>query len=180
MTSLSLHIPETFDLKTLKIDDNSIYDLAPVNGILEIRTPSSPSFIIFYQPLNWKSKVFDCELLNLCYPGCSPIKATLPDGIYDVRYSVDPNLLTMVEFLHFRTTSIMKRLAAAVCSFFNKKADYKKSEYKTLMDKLIEIKFVIDAAKYKAEECLEKKEALELYDTAVELLNQFDNGPCCS
>lgn len=180
MTSLGLNIPETFNLKTLKIDDNSIYDLDPINTILEIRPPSASIYKIFYLDPDWTSEIYDCELLGLCYANCSGNAANLPDGIYDIRYSIDPNLLTMVEFIHFRTTAIMKRLAQNVCAFFNRKCDYKKSEYKLLMDKLIEIRFVIDAAKYKAEECLEKKEALELYDTALTLLNQFDDGPCCS
>ncbi len=175
--SLSLHIPETFDLRTIKIDDNSTYKAPPSNGILEVRPPSANIYTTFYLTLDWKSKVLTCVDLKLCY-GTS--RANLPDGIYDMRYSVDPNLATMVEFQHFRTTSLSKRFTQAVCSFFGKKCDYKKSEYKVLLDKLIEIQFTIQAAKYKAEECLEKQEALDLYNTAVELLNQFDDGPCCS
>lgn len=179
MTSLSLHIPETFDLKTIKIDDNSIYKNTPINTILEIRAPGSSVYIIFYLDAGWKNTTLNCVDLKLCSANCVGTTANLPDGIYDIRYSVDPNLSTLVEFQHFRITSLLKRYTSTVCSFFNKKADYKKSQYKDLMDMLIEINFTIYAAKYKAEECLEKQEALELYEKASELLNQFDNGYCC-
>lgn len=181
MTSLNLHIPETFNTKTLRIEDNSIYDpTPPLNTILEIRPPSASQYVIFYLSANWKSETFDCEKLRLCYANCTGVQANLPDGIYDIRYSVDPNISTMVEYNHFRTTAIMKRYTKMVCSFFNKRSDYKKSEYIALMDRLIEIDFIIKAAKYKAEECLEKEEALALYDQASTLLKDFENEPCCS
>lgn len=181
MTPLNLYIPETYDLCTIRIEDNSIYSNLPVtNPILEIRTPVDSCYIVFNNPFTCKSAILTCADLNLCTTDCTGRNAHLPDGIYDIRYSINPNLHTMVEFIHFRTTSLVKRLASTLCNFFSKKADYKKSQYNELLNQLIEIQFLITGAKWKAEECLEKEEALELYESAVEKLNQFDNGSCCN
>lgn len=180
MTRLNLYIPETFDTETIRIEDNSIYDGAVIsNAILEIKTPTGKNFQIFNNPFVCKSVTYSCMHLKLCYAGCSTTQACLPDGIYKIRYSVDPNLSTMVEFNHFRVTALMKRFTQLSCKFTSKKCDYKKSEYKRLLDKLIEIHFIILNAKWKAEECLEKVEALALYEEAVTLLNDYDHGYHC-
>ena len=179
MTPVNLYIPETYDLSTLRIEDNSIYSQPATNAILEIRTPVDTCFIVFNEPFDCKSISLNCINLKLCTSNCSGSGTHLPDGIYDIKYSVNPNLFTMVEFFHFRTTSITKRLASTLCTFFSKKCDYKKSEYNHLLNELMEIHFLITGAKWKAEECLEKSEALALYESAVEKLNNFDNGSCC-
>lgn len=180
MTRLNLYLPETFDLTTIRIEDNSIYDGTPANSILEIQTPSGSCFYTYANPFTCKSVTYNCVDLKLCYEGCAGSTANLPDGIYTIRYSIDPNLLTMVEFNHFRISTLMKRFVGVCCKFTSKKADYKKSEYKNILNQLIEIQFVISNAKWKAEECLEKQEALDLYEEAVTLLNDFDHGYCCN
>lgn len=178
MTRLNLYTPETFDVETLRIEDNSIYEEAVTNPILEIKTPSAKNFIVYNNPFTCKSITLNCVNLKLCTAGCGGALACLPDGIYSIRYSVDPNLQTMVEFSHFRVTSLMKRYIQTCCKFTNKKCDYKKSEYKKILDKLIEIHFIILNAKWKSEECLENTEALALYEQAVTLLNDYDHGYC--
>lgn len=180
---LDLYIPETFDVKTLRIEDNSVYDegYEVANQIVEIKPPGKDCYIPFYVTdvdCPWRFSIYTCLSLQICKAGCSDTMAALPDGIYEIKYSIDPNLSTMVEFLHFRTTRITKRLAEVTCAFFGKKCDYKKSQYKELLDKLIEIEFTIKAAKWKAEECLESIEAIELYKHAEELLKEFENGGC--
>lgn len=179
MTRLNLYIPETFNLETLRIEDNSIYDGTITNPILEIKTPIGNHFLIFNNPFICKSITLNAFKLNLSYSN-NTASVHIPDGIYSIRYSVNPNLNTLVEFYHFRTTHLMKRFVQVTCNFTSKKCDYKKSEYKKILDKLIEIQFIISNAKWKAEECLEKEEALALYEEAVTLLNDFDHGYCCN
>lgn len=178
MTRLNLYIPETFDTQTIRIEDNSIYEEVVSNIILEIKTPSSKVFHIYNNPFICKSITFNCLNFKLCNSGRPGSEPCLPDGIYAIRYSVNPNLKTMVEFNHFRVTTLMKRYIQLCGKFTSKKADYKKSEYKSLLNKLIEIQFIISNAKWKAEECLETHEALALYEEAVTLLNDYDNGYC--
>lgn len=179
---LDVLIPETYNVKTLRIEDNSIYDenYEVANQIVEVKPPGKDCFIPFYvtDDCPWTFIVLDCVLLEICKRGCSDTVAALPDGIYEIKYSIDPNLSTMVEFSHFRTTRIMKRLAEVTCKFFGMKCDFKKSQYKELLDKLIEIQFTITAAKWKVEECLEPEEAMALYNKANELLKEFENGEC--
>ena len=137
MTRLNLYIPETFNIETIRIEDNSIYEETVLNPILEIKAPSGKNFQIYNNPFICKSVTYSCIDLKLCAVGCSTALACLPDGVYSIRYSVNPNLQTMVEFNHFRTTTIMKRYITTCCKFTSKKCDYKKSEYKKIMDKLI-------------------------------------------
>ena len=181
--TLDLYIPETYNVNTLTVQDNSIYDegYEVANQIVEIKPPGKDCYIPFYVTNNdcpWKISVYDCILLQLCKQGCSSIAAALPDGIYEIKYSIDPNLSTMVEFSHLRVTRILKRLAQVSCAFFGMKCDYKKSKYKELLDKLIEIEFTINAAKWKVEECLEPEEGIALYKRADELLKEFENEGC--
>ncbi len=184
--TLDIYIRETYNVNSLTVQDTSIYDegYEVANEIVEIKPPGSDCYVAFSvhdDDCPWKSLTVNCLQLQICKENCGDHLAALPDGVYEIKYSIDPNLSTMVEFSHLRTTKISKRLAVVVCEFFGMKCDFKKSQYKELLDQLIEIEFLIKAAKWKTEECLESTEGIELYKKADELLKEFENGGCsCS
>jgi hypothetical protein len=161
------------------VEDRSDYDGKTVlNPVLEIKAPGGNCFIPFYPLVGWCSKIINCSSLKICCVNCPVQFSDLPDGIYEMKYSIDPNVYTIVEFSHFRTSSLHKQLTETMCSFFSKKCDYVRSEYKMLLDKLMEIKFTLDASKWKVEECLENQEGLDLYEKAKTLLNEFTTTGC--
>lgn len=182
MRNLNLNVVESYDLRTLVIQDISDYDgLVPINPIIEVKAPGANCFYPFYTTVGWCSKVLNCDNLHICCVNCPVKLSDLPDGIYEIKYSIDPNVYTVVEFNHFRTSSLSKQLVSVTCDFFGRKCDYKKSEYGAFLDMLTEIKFTLDTAKWKVEECLESQEGLDLYEKAKTLLNDFTtNCPCDS
>ena len=182
MRNLNINISESFDLRTMIVEDRSDYDgYAVLNPIIEIKAPGTNCYIPFYPAVGWCSKILNCSNLKICCVNCPTKLSDLPDGVYQIKYSVDPNIYTIVEFNHFRTSSLSKKLVETVCSFFSKKCDYKQTEYYELLDRLMEIKFTIEAAKWKVEECLESQEGLDLYEKAKLLLNEFTTTRCnCS
>ncbi len=179
MRNLNLNILESFDLRTLIVQDISDYDgYTPVNPVLEIKAPGTNCYVPFYPSVGWCNKILNCDNLKICCVNCPVKLSDLPDGIYEMKYSIDPNVYTIVEFNHFRTSSITKQLVETTCSFFGRKCDYKHSDYKVLLDKLIEIKFTIDSAKWLVEECLQSQKGLDLYEKAKTLLNDFTTAGC--
>lgn len=184
MEDLSLNIEQSFDCRTLIINDSTAWDINSKisNLILEIKPPGKECFIPFILKKDWKRKVFNCSLLKICCVDCPSKFSELPDGVYTIKYSYDPNLKTMIEIDHLRTCQLEKEYIKAVCDFFSKKCDYKKSEYSDILNELIEIDFTIKAAKWKVEECLEALEGLELYKKAKDLLSKFtkDGGCGCN
>ena len=110
MHQLDITYHNTFNCLSIKVEDNSVYDedLPVLNPILEIKPPGALNYTPFYFPnKNWKSITLNCSTLKLC---CTkkPCKFTnLPDGVYDLKYSIGPNLETMTEFSHMRVCKIM-------------------------------------------------------------------------
>lgn len=179
MHQLDITYKNTYNCKTLRIEDNSIYDdiLAVKNAILEIKPPGLFHFVPFHLNNNkWKTIVLNCSSLKICNTKVKNSFTPLPDGIYEIKYSLDPNVKTMVQFDHMRVCQIMKKYIQAVCTFLSNKCNYTKKEISTIEEKLIRIKNTIDFSVWKVEECLEKQEGKDLYDEATNLLKEFEDG----
>lgn len=159
--------------------DNSCYnDNYPIlNRILEIKIPGSCCFVPVTLPENFCSITLDCEDFNLC---CNvATKSPFPDGVYEIKYSVDPNLSTMVEYNHFRVCNLWKTFLGRVCKIRNSKADYTKNAYENILKNLHAIRNTILDAVVLAEECLDVDGAMKLYNEAKTLLNDESDCPTC-
>jgi hypothetical protein len=168
--------------KTLVIQDASIYDiLFPVtNTILEIKPPGQSCFIPFNLLTGWCSKTFNCIDFNLCC--LSDEISVLPDGIWEIKYSVDPNVATMVEGNYMRVCQLMSTYIKTIGVFLSNKCNYNKHEILCIEKDLLEIKNLIDNSVFAAEDLLDNTSAIELYDEASLRLNKFNNGSfssCC-
>lgn len=168
--------------KTLTLQDASYYDpISPVqNIILEVKAPGQSCFTTFNLLNGWCSKTFSCVDFKLCC--ISDEISVLPDGIYEIKYSVDPNLATMIEINHMRICQLMTTYIKTIGLFLSNKCNYKKSEVIAIEKELIEIKFIIDNSVYAVEELLNNTSGLELYNEASHRLNKINNGnfsSCC-
>lgn len=184
MHQLDITYHNTYNCKSLRIEDNSIYekDLEVLNPILEVKPPGLISYVAFPFPnKNWKSKTLNCSSLKICCGKKPATLSVLPDGVYHLKYSVDPNRKCMVEFCHMRICLIMCDYMKIVCSFFSEKCCSSQKERDALQKELLSIKDMIDGAIYAVEECLDNQLGLELYEEAKKRINRIKDGDfnCC-
>lgn len=165
---------------SLSIQDNSIYDInIPLqNIILEIKPPTKTCFYIFNLQPGWCSKTFTCTDFDLCCG--SDETSLLPDGIYEIKYSVDPNLSTMIEFNHFKVCNLFSAYLSSLCVYFSQRTNYNKTEKENIESNFSEVKRLINFAIYSAEECLDTIQAIFFYNEASSKLKQINNDcPTC-
>lgn len=171
MNILSIIYGNNATCKSLTLQDASVYDtLVPLqNIILEIKPPGKSCFITFNLLPGWCSKTFSCLDFDLCC--ISDERTVLPDGIYEIKYSVDPNLSTMIEIDHFRVCNLYRSYLDAICELRINKCSYSHKAYKEKTKVLYEIKNMIADAVILVEECLDKEAGMALYNEAKLLLN---------
>jgi len=168
--------------KTLVIQDASIYDiLFPVtNTILEIKPPGQSCFIPFNLLTGWCSKTFNCVDFNLCC--LSDEISVLPDGIWEIKYSVDPNVATMIEGSYMRVCQLRAQFIKTIGVFLSNKHNYNKKEIEQIEKEFMEINSLIEYSIFSAEDLLDSTSAIELYNEASTRLKRFNNGNfsgCC-
>ena len=185
MHQLDITYHNTYNCKSLRIEDNSIYDdtLSVTNPILEIKPPGLTSYIPFYfANKKWKARTFNCATLKLC---CTkqPCKFTeLPDGIYDLKYSINPNLDTIIEFSHMRVCKLMSNYTKIIGLYFSTKHNRSIKDNDNIEKELISIRDIIDGAVYAVEELLDNGLGIEMYEEATKRIRLINNGNftnCC-
>lgn len=185
MHELDITYHNTYNCKSLRIEDNSIYDpdIQVKNPILEVKPPGLLGYIPFYlSKKTWKSITLNCSTLKLC---CAkqPCKLTeLPDGVYSIKYSIDPNLRSIVEFSHMRVCRVMASYIKVVGIFLSSKYTRPIKDNESIEKELLAIKDIIDASIYSVEELLDNQLGLELYEEAITRIKQISDGDftkCC-
>jgi len=99
-----------------------------------------------------------CSLGISAAGACSPELPGLPDGIWNIRYSISPNDKVFVEYKYMRTVKAMNRYNAMLCSL---KIPCCQPEQTTiyLLQKLDIIRNFILSAKVTVESCQHDGEA---------------------
>jgi hypothetical protein len=175
---LSLELPDTNNIKVLRIFDTSIYadGIGKDCGILSITSPG------FNLPVNieilpgFNSTLTACTL-GLQKIGCSEAVQPLPDGIYVIRYSVSPNTSVFVEYHHLRVTQTVNRYYNLLCEL-EMAACEPDADVKEKLAELRLIKSFIDAAKAKVEYCHDPEAGMELLLYAKKRLDKITNNLC--
>jgi len=179
ISKLSLQEIKTDDCKVLRLLDNSTYNpnLPITNGILEVTPPGydcpvffnvDPYFNIALTSSNLKLSP-EYELTQL---------VSLPDGVYTIKYSIKPNNSIYVEYELFRNCQINFQYINNVCQLFQARCELSLKEFERRLEKLNWIKQLIDASKYKVEECGDKKQGIELYNEARLMLDEYCKNSC--
>lgn len=178
-TELSLEVSDNSTLKVARIFDTSSYcdDEVIDNYLIEVLPPMKDIWIPFHV-----AKHFSLALnsSNLQYKKVDSLNSLsdLPDGIYEIKQSFRPNIYTVVQFYHFRTTELKGKLAHEWHKLSHE-CRISRAEYIQNRDKLREIDEYIMAAKYETENCLDKKRGKEAYEFASNLLKQYTNECQC-
>lgn len=166
----------TDDCKILRLADNSHYNatITVANGILEV-TPPGYDCAVIYNVEQYFNVALNSVTLNL---NGGETLVSLPDGVYSIKYSIKPNNALFVEYDLLRNCKQTQQYINEICKLFKAKCDISHKEFECKRKDLIWIKELIDAAKYKVDECGERKKGLELYNEATALLNALNNKYC--
>lgn len=175
---LSLELPDTNNIKVLRIFDTSIYsdDISKDCGVLSITSPG------FNLPVNiemlpgFNTTLTACTL-GLQKTGCAEAVQPLPDGIYVIHYSVSPNTSVFVEYNHLRITQTVNRYYNLLCDV-EMAACEPGADVKEKLVELRLIKSFIDAAKAKVEYCHQPEEGMDLLLYAKKRLDKITNNLC--
>ncbi len=164
----------------MRLFDTSHYcgDTAIENYLIEILPVNKSTWVTLHTKKNF-SLALNSSSLGYKKVSDKANLIALPDGIYEIKQSIKPNIYTVVHYYHLRTTELYKKLRAQWDKLISDECKLSREEYYTNRDKLREIDEYLAAAKYKVEECAEKKEGKELYEWASKLLEQYTNECQC-
>lgn len=177
---LFLEIPHTNNPRIFRVVDTSIYSsqIPVVSEQLEIIPPGFNAPIVVVPPSgeNFSLALNACSL-GLQIHDCANSSQVLPDGIYNVRYSVSPNSNVYVEYNHLRVTQFINCYNQKLCNL-EMAACEPSADVKEQLNQLRLIKSYIDAAKVKVEDCHDNQTGMDLLLYAQKLLTKL-NGKSC-
>lgn len=178
VSNLILDFPDTFNVKTLRINDSSFYNdkLDVECGLIEVIPPGYTKSVNFNVDKGF-SLVVNSSNLKLAKVKVYKDLQALPDGVYTVKYSIKPNDKLWVTYDYMRVNSLMKQYYEALCAAKLQPCMPDKTTQAELT-RLAEIRTYIDAAKIEVEECGNRNRGVELYNYAQELLNKTNCLTC--
>lgn len=176
---LSLDVTDTNNIKVFRIADTSSYaDFPATCGVLQIRVPgfnTTQSIDV----LPYFNLVLNACSLGIQTTGCGVDSVNLPDGIYQLRYSVSPNDKVYVEYSYLRTTATMNKYYQFMCDL-DMGACEPEAKTKDKLEKLQLIRSYVDAAKAQVEYCHNLEKGIELLKYAQTQLNKLSLSGSCA
>ena len=116
--------------------------------------------------------------LGLQTTSCSSTRTSINDGIYIIKYQVQPHDKAFVEYNHLRVTEILTTYYKKLCEL-DVQPCQPTSEFQQVMAEMKYIRTLIDAAVAKVEYCQSPNEGLELYNFAKTKLKKITCNVCC-
>ena len=160
---LSLEVPDTNNCSVFRIFDTSLYSslLDITCGNLQITSPG------FNEPVSIEVLPHFNLILNGCTlgiqtAGCGSVSEVLPDGIYNIKYSVSPNDEVYVEYNYLRICQTLNKYFNELCKL-ELAACEPEADVKAQLNELRLIKSFLDAAKVKVEYCENPQEGMDLF-----------------
>jgi hypothetical protein len=175
---LSLEVPTVTTSCVLKLIDTSVYSpqVGLFNPRLLITVPGfNNSVEVGFTPESMPS-ITACDL-GIQTTGCESSYNNLPDGIYFIRYTVDPSCNVYVDYNHLRITHALSIYEKLLCDADVANCD-PAEKVKERLRHLQLIKSYLDAAKAKVETCHESQAGMTLYNYALKLLNKLECRHC--
>lgn len=116
---LDFNILETNNPKTLVFVDESIYnDLSPIFPTLQVRFPDMEKV---YKTLIRTEKVNSIYTTSI---GFSTAISNFPDGVYDLKYSIEPHNINYVCKKYMKVDNAYTSLKEIACNINNKDEKY--------------------------------------------------------
>lgn len=174
ISKLNVDYLDSNNPKTFRLIDESEYNpkIAVTSAKLEVTPPGFNSPTIFdVKP--YFSMVLNASILNILKVKSVNLLADLSDGIYGIKYSINPSTELFVEYDYFRTVKLREKFSRIVCGLLDKKRDYTVREFEEIKKEILWIDQLIDASKYKVEICEESEKGILLYNEASHLLDKY-------
>lgn len=180
ISELLLNFYPSTSTKSFIVEDASIYNNAlPITcGQLTIKAPGFKYPHTFETLPEFKFKV---NLGNLGLQNVNTVNCLgeLPDGNYEIRYSINPNDKLFVEYNYYNTAQLYRDYIKQLCTFFNNMCNMSKKEQEEEKDRLFEIRQLIDYAKSSAEDCNDVDTADSFYNSAKDKLKKRNDCKTC-
>lgn len=172
---LSLEVPDTNNCSVFRIFDTSIYSnsLDITCNKLEITSPGFNKPVVI-EPIEGFNLILNGCTLGIQQSNCGTISERLPDGIYNIKYSVSPNDKVYVEYNYLRVCMTLNKYFNELCKL-ELAACEPQADVKEKLAELRLIKSFIDAAKAKVEECNSPQQGMELLIYAQKRLQKYTN-----
>lgn len=178
---LSLNIPPVSNDGILVIEDTSIYDT--LLGIdcptLQVQYPGASSPVLIDVQPGFKAILNACSLGMLAAGQCSDNCPCIPDGIYDIRYSVSPHDKVFVEYSILRITRALNIWNGLLCRL-ELQCCVPDSEMEYMLKELYIIRMYLYSAVASVENCHEPQDGINLLRFANELMTKLSyKKPFC-
>lgn len=177
MIILDINIIDTHNSKTIGIADSSTYDPNKVisNSTIEITPPGGFNKVsLLFQPKS--INVFNSNNVGITNACDFDQLVNMPDGIWILKYSINPNISEYIIRTYLRTSLLECRLQQSLLSVLtDTKATPtdRNNKKKRLLDVQILIEGAISAANQ-----LDIATANDLYDRANKLISDINNAKC--
>ncbi len=164
----------------MRLFDTSHYcdDDALMNYLIEVLPVNKDKWVTFHVQKNFSLALNSSNLGYRKVADVSELRE-LPDGIYEFMQSYKPNQATLQHYFHLRVTNLRHKLSIQWSNLMHDTCKISRQEFHDQREKLREIDEYIMAAKYKVEECNEKKEGKDLYEWGIKLLERYTNECQC-
>lgn len=178
VSKLYLDIPEAQNLKTQRILDSSLYneDVDIKCARLEI-TPPGFDFPVLFEVEPYFNLVLNTANLGLAKPSKYTDLADLPDGVYQVKYSIAPNDKVWVEYEFLRLNSLLEQYYGLRCKLKLENIDPNRDQ-NNKMKQLLDIRNTLESAKIEVEWCGNRDRGMDLYMYASKQLSKLGDGQC--
>ncbi len=174
ISQLSLQIIETGDVNNLRIVDSSVYNEdIDVSCEQLLITPPGFTYPAGFDVDKGFNSLFTSENLGLTKAGLS--LTALPDGVYIIRYSINPNDRVWVEYYHLRNTQQEKSYNQLLCKLGLEPCNNIDKDMESNLKALHTARIYMDAAKSMVEYCNSPKKGMELYEYANKLIDKLES-----
>jgi hypothetical protein len=169
--SLDLRIHSTYSTQTLAVGDVSVYpgNYVITNPTLEITPPSLNKAVVAFSPKNLN--IYNSNDLNIICSG----DVDLPDGIWELKYSIAPSHVYFVEKKFIKVDLILRdyQMAFLKTDLSNCDISISSADKQALQN----IYNYIIGAVAAANDC-DYVKAMEFYNVAKNKLDKFNKTKC--
>lgn len=168
-TKLDINLVETYNINTIGFADVSTYKNGPSGVTMTITPPGWEKVVVDFTPSS--VNIYNATHFDINCDAESP----LPDGLYELHYSVAPNTTTFIEKSFFRTALIKCKYARTRLAI-DAKCDCGSSR-ESLEQAMSEIRTLIEGAVASANQC-DTDTAYDKYRMADKMLNRLSACGC--
>ncbi len=179
---LALDVEEIYNDGIFVIKDTSVYASAiPVScQNLQITPPGFHSPTLYTPTTTGFRYILNACTLGICVPtGCNTSLPQVPDGIYQLHYSVSPNDQVYVSYNYLRTTNAMNRLNSILCAI-GLQPCLPTNEQETAIRETDIIRNYLRSAQLNCNEFKKPVDGMNQYRYAVQLMDKMTRSrPYC-